>query len=131
MEWLWERLEKIIQLFDSSCKYQSVPLLALISTGKTCSVEYLLGLFQQQQCVFVTGVIIGVEEMEHRQQKEENKQLIELLTQTAVNKAAGGTSNFTAFAVNTELWTGYIPNFRTYIGANSILQMEIEGHQYF
>ena len=21
MEWLWERLEKIIQLFDSSCKY--------------------------------------------------------------------------------------------------------------
>ena len=65
-------------------------------------------------------------ELQMAQQREENNQLIKLLTQQAAeNKSGSATPSFTAFDPNVGLWTDYILRFQTFIGANSISEERI------
>jgi hypothetical protein len=65
-------------------------------------------------------------EQQMAQQREENNQLIKLLTQQAAeNKSGSATPSFTAFDPNVGLWTDYILRFQTFIGANSISEERI------
>jgi len=79
-------------------------------------------LAQQKEQMELQKQQIEQQEARMKQQQTENRELIQLLTQSAEKKTPASTPNFAAFDSSTELWTQYSAGFTTFIGANSIAE---------